>query len=274
MLVTLTLHDAESLPVWHRNQTTTPAGSSRRLMRTREVMGAALVSMYSVLAAKNSAIPLAEVKRCLHRFALTEFESVMEGSEIPGIRAVTEADLDRFVVRACGTDLALYPLELCVGLTLFLHVFNLQALHIVYVRKKHAAINHCFCVNVEFAIMKSQAKESQEKATSSQSLVRKGMRKMKAIVQALLDASAADVLDCDVLSNAAMERLRRRAFSEGAHGRAVLVQAMPGPLRAFITIAYSCNRFLFSHAVSLVDQELGFHTTDRSGPYARRKPRN
>ena len=61
---------------------------------------------------------------------------------------------------------------------------------------------------------------------------------------------------------------------EGAHGRAVLVQAMPGPLRAFITIAYSCNRFLFSHAVSLVDQELGFRTTDRSGPYARRKPRN
>ena len=125
MLVTLTLHDAESLPVWHRNQTTTPAGSSRRLMRTREVMGAALVSMYSVLAAKNSAIPLAEVKRCLHRFAFTEFESVMEGSEIPGIRAVTEADLDTFVVRDCGTGIALYPLELCVGLTLLLHVFNL-----------------------------------------------------------------------------------------------------------------------------------------------------
>eukprot|EP01048_Picozoa_sp_COSAG05_P013398 COSAG05_NODE_1425_length_4921_cov_2.177727_2_plen_389_part_00 len=138
-------------------------------------------------------------KRSLLNFAYSNFKEVLKLNSAPAPRHATEEDVETFYVK-----------------------------HVVHVRKTYKNINDCFHVGVEFAMAESRAAASRANARCRWNDERKGAVKMKASIQRLLDLSAADILECDVLSDAAFTRLRRWALEEGLNGRATVITGTHG----------------------------------------------
>ena len=185
---------------------TRKVGGVLKLMQTRELMSACLIALYTKLrvdASRHSELlPAGKAKLVLLQFAWRYFKSSMKDPKfntklVPVPRDATAADLDNFVHR-----------------------------HVRHPQRNHGTNMACFSVTLVFATHDKAQDLSRKAARDRYNTERTGAAKLKQCVQARLDKCAADVLENDMLSDMAMQRLRRWAMEEGENGRAVHVRCM------------------------------------------------
>ena len=168
------------------------------LRRTRQLLGAILVAAHAKLRLDgNSIMVVDDGRRALLKFAYNNFRACMRDKtfnvlNVPPPSKATSADLADFESR-----------------------------HVRYARKTYASARACFKITLEFARRPPQYVQGRMQHAERRKHERRGLTKMRDLVQELLDESAPDILDLETKSDAGMNRLRRFSYVEGNAGRAV-----------------------------------------------------